>query len=612
MNSSPLDFQRNNLFKAFSPYLRQHADNPVWWQEFSDEVIAFAEGENKPILLSGGYSSCHWCHVMAADAFSHQPTADFLNEHFVCIKIDRETRPDIDIWMMAYLQETTGQGGWPLNVFAAPDLKPFFSVMYAPSSEGSHGRPSLRRILEHVLRIFQTQRNLFSDWKMNEGHSAYQNIEATEDSMLTKQMYEYFDFENGGVYGRQKFPPHTALHFLLTIEHDNQEIDDFVRFTLLKMVMSGLHDHLQGGFFRYCVDTEWTIPHFEKMLYDQAMMLMNFSLAAHRFHSDKYSEIVKSIIVCLEETFLIDGLYASAHDADTEHEEGMTYLWTEQELAEVLNSYELSQFMETYILQNFEGRYHLLKRNGDAPGNIERRLLAKRKERIQPFCDEKIITSWNAWTGIALVFADRYAGAGTLSKAKQLFEDLMNRHSLDNGLIAHSSLNNQVQPFSFLDDMATMLLFSTYLFEHLAVDVGVMEKLHLGLMKFRHSGVWYESMDTQFGNIPASMYDHPVPSSVSTAEAALARFALLTGNVPESLHFKSPLTYDYFNLAVKWGRRDFPVIAGPDVPDFSKLPAGILFHFAPELTVCRDLHCVSTSEDDLYKMLSGSSGNPKK
>jgi uncharacterized protein len=600
------DFRKNNLSRSLSPYLRQHADNPVWWQEFSEEVLQYAQSVNKPVLLSGGYSTCHWCHVMSAEAFSHQPTAEFLNNHFVSIKIDREMRPDIDAWMMSYVQETTGQGGWPLNVFVNHEMKPFFAVMYAPSEEGKYGRPSFLRILEHVLTLYNRPGHNPEAWTMIQQVRKVQSTERAEyDQMMLNAVISYADMENGGLYGSHKFPPHATLHYLLTVDHGREELDDFVRFTLMKMAAGGLHDHLQGGFYRYCIDPEWNIPHFEKMLYDQAMMLMNYSLAAHRFQAPAYRDVVKQLMNCLDDTFMINGMYASAWDADTNHEEGLTYLWTEDELASILSPQELKTFLSAYSLIPFEGKFHLHRNDADPVDEISEKLLEVRKKKLQPFRDEKIITSWNALAGIGFVMAERYAGFRLPGKAKKLFDHLIRQHLLENGLLAHSSIDGQLQKETFLEDMASMLLLATYLAEESGVDPAVMENIHEGLLRFHVNEQWCESIGGVLGNIPAASHDHPFPSGISMAEAAIARYSLITGKPNNILNFNQPLSSDYLNLAVRWSRGDFPVVSGPEALDFARLPAGTVFHFAEKYTLCRNFTCIETTVEELYKMFAG-------
>lgn len=605
MQHTVQDFSKNNLSRSISPYLRQHSDNPVWWQEFSEEVLQYAKSGNKPVLLSGGYSTCHWCHVMSAEAFSHQPTADFLNENFVCIKIDREMRPDIDAWMMSYIQETTGQGGWPLNVFVNHELKPFFAVMYAPSEDGKHGRPSFLRILEHIRTLFNRSEKTFETWNMKQQSHQLQSEEDTEhDNKMTQAVLRYADMENGGLYGTQKFPPHTTLHYLLMGIQGQGEIDDFIRFTLMKMATGGLHDHLQGGFYRYCVDPEWNIPHFEKMLYDQAMMLMNYSLAAHRFQSPAYRDVVRRLIICLDDTFRIDGMYASAWDADTNHEEGLTYLWTEEELISVLTPQELQTFLSAYSFIPFEGKYHLHRNDADPVDEINNKLLLARMKKQQPFRDDKIITSWNALTAIGFIMSERYAGIQHSGKAKELFYNIMTHHSFESGMLAHSSIEGRLQNETFLEDMASMLLLATYLIEENEVDIILADRLADGLIKFRIHNEWFESVGGIFGNIPAAGHDHPVPSGISLAEAALARYAILKGFKAGEKKYLQPLSFDYYNLAVKWNRGDFLIVSGPCKPDFSRLPAGTIFKFSKTWTICRQNSCIEKTEKELYEFFS--------
>jgi len=592
MPHNQFHFHKNNLHTSISPYLQQHSDNPVWWQEFSDNILEYARQTNKPVLLSSGYSTCHWCHVMAADAFSDMPTADFLNTHFVCIKIDREMRPDIDAWMMSYIQKESGQGGWPLNVYVNYEMKPFFAMMYAPSKAGIHGQYSMLTILEHVLQTFRNNQLNFSEWKMKDAHQMQTTStkQSISDEELISQMSKYFDMEDGGLYGRQKFPPHSALHYLLTV-NQNDDINLFVRMTMLLMYISGLHDHLQGGFYRYCVDSKWTIPHFEKMLYDQSMMLINYSLAAHKFQAEGYKDIVKQLIICIENTFKTGNMYASAHDADTNHEEGLTYLWTIEELQHILTEEEFRSFQTSYKLIPFENKYHLIRNDGEQAGEIERKLLLARNAKQQPFKDEKIITSWNALLGIGYIFAYRYAKTDTLHKAKDLFDSIIEKHRLPNGLIAHTSFHSHLQSETFLEDMASVLLLATYLFEHDLLEKQLLDNLYQQTKQFQKEGIWYESLDTVLGDIPAETHDHPYPSSVSMAEAGTARYCILTDKNTAELDYKHVVTYDYYNLAVKWSRYDFPLITSPHYIDAALLPAGAIQKRGNAYTICKHFSC---------------------
>lgn len=603
MSHNQNNFQKNNLDKSISPYLQQHKQNPVWWQEFSEEVLAHAKLLNRPILLSSGYSSCHWCHVMAEDAFSDIETSDFLNENFICIKIDREMNPDFDAWMMSYIQHVSSQGGWPLNVFTNWELKPIYALMYASSIDGAHGRPSFLKVIQKISEVYNSGDLNLKKWDMKEisSENSYFNDKFAGDEKILKTISNYFDYENAGLSGRQKFPPHTTLNYLLTIDHDNIEIHDFVRFTLLKMVMSGLHDHLQGGFFRYCVDQQWNIPHFEKMLYDQAMMLINYSIANYRYKNKKYDKVVESIIKCLDETFEIQGLFASAHDADTDHHEGLTYLWTKEEINSILNSQEQSEFYNTYNLIEFEGKFHLSKNNGEMPNELEIKLLKERNKRKQAFRDNKIITSWNALAGIGFVMAGRYVNTNYSERALKIFNNLLDRHYIK-GQLFHSSFENSVQKESFLEDYASMLLFATFLFDENKIEVEIMDILFEKLLEFKIDDVWYESTKSPFGKIPAAEYDHPIPSAVSMTEAAIARYSIQTDKTIKEINLKNPLTYDFFNLAVKWSNNEFANISSPNKLNLSKLPPNITLKNDSVLSVCRNNTCIITTEDEIYQL----------
>ena len=259
-----INFNKNNLDQAASLYLQQHKDNPIHWQEWSTEVLEHAKKNQKIILVSVGYAACHWCHVMAQEAFSNKEIALFLNQHFVCIKVDREQRPDIDHYMMNFMQETQGQGGWPLNVFLTPDQKPFLAVTYVPITDG-YGLPGFLDLLQHIQKSYQQQGP-----KIPTYHPHTHALELVEEQQLIEVIKNYFT--GAGFGAGPQFPPHNTLLFLLSWyeQHKDREIKDILEKILDVMAQGGLHDHLQGGFYRYCIDESWTIPHFEKMLYDQA------------------------------------------------------------------------------------------------------------------------------------------------------------------------------------------------------------------------------------------------------------------------------------------------------------------------------------------------------
>ncbi len=315
-----IDLHKNNLDKAISPYLQQHKNNPIHWQEWNEKILTYGRKENKLIFVSIGYATCHWCHVMAAETFENKEVANFLNKYFVSIKVDREQRPDIDQYFMTFITRTTGQGGWPLNVFLTPNRKPILALTYAPVKP-KYGIPAFIEILKEIKNKGVACR--YEDVVLEKSKE-----NTFSDEHILQIITSYYDHDYGGFGHGQKFPPYNTLLFLLSYYErmKTRNLRILIKKTLDTMARRGLHDHLQGGFFRYCVDRNWTTPHFEKMLYDQAMLLWVYSVAYKVLEKEKYKEIVEHIMNCLEETFEEGGLFYSAHDADTNHEEGATYL----------------------------------------------------------------------------------------------------------------------------------------------------------------------------------------------------------------------------------------------------------------------------------------------
>ena len=583
-----INFQRNNLDKASSPYLQQHKDNPIHWQEWSPEVLVYDKKNNKVIFVSVGYATCHWCHVMAYDTFEDQAVAEFLNKHFVSIKVDREQRPDIDQFMMSFITQTTGSGGWPLNVILTPDLKPFFAVTYV-SAKPHHGMPAFLDILKQTKDFYHKHKGKIREYRM-----PVQKAKDVSDAFVVKGIQSEFDAHYGGFGQAQKFPPHNTLLFLLhKFEHEkNKTIKDIVEKTLDSMALRGLHDHLQGGFFRYCVDREWTIPHFEKMLYDQAMLLWVYSVAYKVFGKEEYKRVAEKIISCLQETFEEKGLFYSGHDADTDHEEGKTYTWTYDELQKTLTKEEFSQFTAVFDINkkgNFEGKNHLIKKKMTFLEKIEKKLLQARRKRKQPFVDNKFVTGWNALTGIGLLMAYRHIGnTKALEKAKQLFKKVIDKHYVA-GKVYHSSIGNKLQKQEFLEDYASLLLFATYLYEETGRHKDMITQLRDKLKGF-YKDVWYETMKNDF-IVPAQLFDHPTPSSVSLAEYALLRTKILLAEEFMPLKYKAPLQYDFFNLYVFVSNGNFHIIDSPEKIRWDTLPLNCIQRRSKTITDCFSRSC---------------------
>lgn len=592
---------RNNLDLSASPYLQQHKDNPIHWQEWSKEVLQHAKEQNKLIFVSIGYATCHWCHVMAEEAFSDKEIADYVNQHYICIKVDREQRPDLDEYFMNFAQKTIGHGGWPLNCVLTPEAEPFFVGTYFPL-KSKQGLPAFLPMMKQVHKWYGEQGQ-----DIVPSFSSQSEKAIVEEGKLVEILTKHFDQDYGGFGKETKFPPHTTMIFLLSLyeETQNAELIPLITRTLNAIMNNGLHDHLQGGFYRYCVDAQWVIPHFEKMLYDQAMHLWVFSWAYHLFKIEWYKQVVQKLHRCLEETFKNDqGLYYSAHDADTNHEEGQTYLWTYTELTSLLSEEELDFFWEAYIISkkgNFEGKNHLVKigeredTQQEQLASIEEKLLSYRNKREQPFIDKKIITSWNALLGIGYHMASRYCdleGGGTL--AKTILKQLLIQHKNEDEIL-HSSIEGKKQEEGFLEDIASVLLLCTYLYESNPTEEGgqEMQSLHEQLSRFHRDGKWYMNLqNNDFQDILAPEFDHPIPSAVSLAEFARYRVKLFLGeesSVDAPYHLATQ--YDFLNYVRFLQKGNLHEIQTPEQLDNKDLPLNSIQQKKTDYQDCYKFQC---------------------
>lgn len=585
-----MNFNRNNLDHATSPYLKQHAENPIWWQEWNEKTLKYARESGKLIFVSIGYATCHWCHVMASEAFSDAACARVLNENFVCVKVDREQRPDIDQYFMDFILKRQGQGGWPLNVVLSPDGNPFFAATYLPLEE-KFGMPDFKTAMEGVLDWYSSHKNGVRPHVPMKIETVKMNIKLGEIATYLKNS---FDMEWGGWGSSMKFPPSNTLLFLLNC-HDVEKSFLLEKEAMLVMdIMSrrGLHDHLQGGFFRYCVDREWTIPHFEKMLYDQAMLLWVYASGYKVFEKELYREVAAGIVKCLEETFEDDGLFYSAHDADTEHVEGATYVWTLSEIRKVLSAEEFEKLERVYELEeNFEGKIHLVKKTDKFLPEIEAKLLAERRKRAQPFTDKKFVTSWNALTGIALAEAARFCGFDTKQKAEKIYRKLLEKH-YKNSLL-HSSLEGKLQEEGFLEDYASLLLLATYIHEETLGEEEIMERLLADLQKFCKDGTWYVNTSSKdFHFLAADDKDHPTPSAISLAEMAKLRAQILLNNREiKKYEYKAPYESDFYNLFVLMNEGYLYEVHTPQLLDWQKVPVNAIQLRDENLQICYAGEC---------------------
>lgn len=449
MSQSPTRSYRNRLVHETSPYLLQHAHQPVDWYPWGEEAFERARRENKPILISIGYSACHWCHVMAHECFENARIAELINEHFVAIKVDREERPDVDAIYMNVCVALNGSGGWPLNVFTTPHLDPIFAGTYFPP-EDRHGRPGFATLLRRIAELWRAN----SDELASQARTMSRELarllreeplppahdEPSLALRLLQEAHERFDRAHGGFGHAPKFPPDSLLATLLAIarREGNSLATEMVARTLDAMASGGLYDQLGGGFARYCVDESWTIPHFEKMLYNQAHLIPIYADAWAFLRNPLYRRVVRdSVAWLLADMRAPSGMFYAALDADSDGEEGKYYVWTYDEFLEILGPEEGRLAAAAYGVSpqgNFEHGRNVLQRQlepeklaqqfqiepTELTSRMERireRLLDARRRRVPPNTDDKIILGWNAATVSALVRAAQVFGEPAWAEA---------------------------------------------------------------------------------------------------------------------------------------------------------------------------------------------------
>jgi hypothetical protein len=474
----------NRLIRETSPYLLQHARNPVDWYPWGPEAFARARAEDRPVLLSVGYSACHWCHVMERESFENPGIARLMNEHFVCVKVDREERPDVDDVYMKAVQMLTGRGGWPMTVFLTPDGKPFYGGTYFPPAD-RHGMPGFPRVLEAVARTYRerpteversVQRILTELARTEQMGPGGTSVDPALPRRAAEALLEHVDSTDGGLGGAPKFPHAAAFQLLLRQFHatGNRRLLEAVVLTCERMARGGVYDQVGGGFHRYAVDAHWLVPHFEKMLYDNAQ-LPRLYLEAYQVTGDPALRRIaeETLDYLLREMRHAEGGFYSATDADSEGEEGRYFLWTRAEVERLIEPEDVDlvcRYWDISVEGNFEGRSiphvtldveQAAKMFGRTPvevraalGRARERLLAARAERVPPLRDEKILTSWN---GLAL---------GTLAEAgRVLREPRFVRAAIDaaefvwtrlrgSGRLLHGWAAGQAKQGAFLDDHA--------------------------------------------------------------------------------------------------------------------------------------------------------------
>jgi uncharacterized protein YyaL (SSP411 family) len=523
----------NRLTDATSPYLLQHADNPVDWWEWEPAAFEEARRRNVPVLLSVGYAACHWCHVMAHESFEDEATAAYLNEHFVSIKVDREERPDVDAVYMRATTSMTGHGGWPMTCVLDHDGNPFFAGTYFPDRP-RHGQPAFRQVLEALVDAWETRGDevarvaaTLRDHLNQESSLVAGAIDL--DRAVTVLAGE-FDRQSAGFGGAPKFPPSMVLEFLLR-SGERQMLGA----TLEAMARGGIHDQLAGGFARYSVDNDWVVPHFEKMLYDNALLLRVYAGWGTRLGVIVASDIADFMI---DELRTEDGGFASALDADSEGAEGTFYVWTPAQLVEVLGPEDgawVAELLSVTEAGTFEHGTSTLQLRRD-PDDWNRWLHCKialieaREGRERPARDDKVVASWN---GLAISGLCR---AGYVDEAEAAAELIWDVHVVDGRLRRVSRDGVAGSPAGVLEDHGCVAAGFLDLFQ-VTGDVEWLERagsiLDVALTHFRaDDGGFYDTADDAEALVarPRDPSDNAYPSGLSSMVHALAAYAAITGS----------------------------------------------------------------------------------
>lgn len=476
MNNASVSTRVNRLAQESSPYLLQHAHNPVDWYPWGEEAFQRARDEDKPIFLSIGYSSCHWCHVMEKESFEDDRVAAILNRHFICIKVDREERPDVDEIYMTAVQMITGRGGWPLSVFLTPQLMPFHGGTYFPP-EDRYGLPGFRRMIEHIADLWENDRvalmenaiGLTQEIQRFNSEPKISTHDLTPDLLngAIRELENDFDPKWGGFGGAPKFPPSPALDLLLRqyVRTRRDHLLEMVTVTLDRMATGGIHDHLAGGFHRYSVDAQWMVPHFEKMLYDNALLSRIYLESFLVTGKDLYRRVaVETMDYVLAEMTDSSGGFFSAQDADSEGEEGKFYLWAYDEVKEILGT-DASLFCDYYGITpegNVENRnvLHLVlddEKSRERLDSMKSKLLAARNQRVHPGRDEKIIAAWNGMMISSLVRGWEVLGDSRYRIAAEKAGDFICKQMISGRKLSHLYAKGGNRISGYLDDYANVI-----------------------------------------------------------------------------------------------------------------------------------------------------------
>lgn len=579
----------NRLASSSSPYLKEHADNPVDWYEWSPEALEKAKRENKPLIISIGYASCHWCHVMERESFMDTAVARIMNQNFVCIKIDREERPDIDQIYMQASHLISGNGGWPLNAFALPDGKPFYTVTYVPQQQW-------KTLLNQVDEVYRTEKEkvVKQAEELTKGVQEYELIKVAGDTIkasnrkayqnIAKEWKQYFDLDKGGLAGSPKFPMPSIWEFLLQhhyLTNDKNSIK-LVTATLDHMSNGGIYDHLAGGFSRYSTDDQWKIPHFEKMLYDNGQLVSLYAHAYQVTRKERYAEVIRETLSFIKSDMTSpDGGFYSSINADSEGEEGKFYCWTQREIETIAGPHAklFKEYFQVADSGNWEHNKNILytkiskeefaKSKGITTeqfqklvGETKQHLLQKRKNRIHPSTDDKILVSWNAL--MMKGYLDAYLALGEqtyLESALKNAQFLKKNMITENGRLWRNYKDGQPSVDAFLEDYA-LLARSFILLYQTTFDIRWLEKAKLvtsyAVTHFRDptTGLFYFTSDESENLVARKMElaDNVMPSS----NAVFAEVLYVIGEYYGLQSYKL-MSYSMLNTVITKITTDGPV-----------------------------------------------------